>query len=467
MLLSFAGLAVLGRLLTPADFGLFGIILSIEMFLRPIVDLGLSPAYVQQPALEPYTEDVFFAANVGMGLVNAVVLAALAPLLVMFYERDILLPLTLLYALSVVAASFGRQANASLLRRRRFVGILVAGIVGRAGGLGVGIAVAFLGLSIWALVIQAVTVGVVTSVLFLALAGCRYRLPTWSQVKGTLSGLRFGLLVMVAQIVGSLTRSLDNLAVGKIYGESVLGQYGRGAQVSLMPEILLRNPLGVVAMSYLCRLEPGRSARASAYRSFANVMLLGPGALCLCLLFMGDYLILFVMGPQWVAAGQYARVFGLLGFGAVVQGTLATLHFAEARLRVWVILNVVGFAVIFGPPLVAGLLGADPQAFVVIISVLTILYWLATLAVASFYLLDAKGRRILAWTLLLLVGTLLPAGWAARQLLGAIVPAAWLPVKVLVVAAAALAAALAGQFLMNRTEFNMMCRHMWRRGEGV
>ena len=89
------GLAILGRMLTPDDFGLFGIILAAQAIFRPIIELGLGPAYIQKPTLEEYTANVFFVLNVACGALNTAILMCLAPCFSWLYSSPRLLPLML------------------------------------------------------------------------------------------------------------------------------------------------------------------------------------------------------------------------------------------------------------------------------------------------------------------------------------------------------------------------------------
>ena len=60
-------LAVLGRLLTPAEFGVFGLVLAVQALVLPILDMGLQPAYLKLELADSDASNAFFTVNVLIG----------------------------------------------------------------------------------------------------------------------------------------------------------------------------------------------------------------------------------------------------------------------------------------------------------------------------------------------------------------------------------------------------------------
>ena len=63
-LITIISLAILGRLLTPAEFGIFGLVITVQAFFKPIIDLGLLPAFIKLPSVTEATSNVFFTINI-------------------------------------------------------------------------------------------------------------------------------------------------------------------------------------------------------------------------------------------------------------------------------------------------------------------------------------------------------------------------------------------------------------------
>ena len=84
----FAGLGttmVLGRLLTPADYGLIGMVAVVTGFVSMFKDLGLSAATVQREEITSAQVSTLFWVNVALSVGVGLLTLALAPAVAWFY----------------------------------------------------------------------------------------------------------------------------------------------------------------------------------------------------------------------------------------------------------------------------------------------------------------------------------------------------------------------------------------------
>src|SRR3989442_10950460 len=79
-------LAILARLLSPADFGIVGAALVVVGFSAIFSQLGLAPAIVQRPVLERRHLEAPFSASVLFGLLLGVLLRVPAPFAARFFH---------------------------------------------------------------------------------------------------------------------------------------------------------------------------------------------------------------------------------------------------------------------------------------------------------------------------------------------------------------------------------------------
>ena len=121
----FATVAILARLLSPADFGIFAIIMALLGLLEIFKDLGLSSATVQRAEITETQVSTLFWLNAGLGIAAAGGLAAAAPLLGMIYGEPILTQLTPVVALTLVMTGLAAQHLALLRRQMRFTALAV------------------------------------------------------------------------------------------------------------------------------------------------------------------------------------------------------------------------------------------------------------------------------------------------------------------------------------------------------
>ena len=113
-------LVVLAKLLTPADYGVVGAALIIVGISAIFSQLGVGPAIVQRPDLEPRHLDAAFTLSAIFGVLIAGILYGSAPFFAQFFKMPTLGPV--LQALAVVfpITGFGVVSESLLQRDLRF-----------------------------------------------------------------------------------------------------------------------------------------------------------------------------------------------------------------------------------------------------------------------------------------------------------------------------------------------------------
>src|SRR5580704_8985505 len=86
-LLAMGSTALLARLLSPADYGLLGMVAAITALAQASSDFGLSWATVQRAQLSRNQIDALFFINTVFGLFLMVLCALAAPYVAVFYNR--------------------------------------------------------------------------------------------------------------------------------------------------------------------------------------------------------------------------------------------------------------------------------------------------------------------------------------------------------------------------------------------
>ena len=156
--ISVAGVAILLRLLVPAEFGLVGMILPLITFLRIFATLGLNVATVQRAVIRSEEVSSLFWLNVLLGCVTAGVAAGVAPFLGAFYAKpqaaEVLRDLAWALAGTAILAALGAQHQALLERRMRLGPLGALRIAAQLGGMTAAVAAALAGWGVWALVVQ-------------------------------------------------------------------------------------------------------------------------------------------------------------------------------------------------------------------------------------------------------------------------------------------------------------------------
>jgi O-antigen/teichoic acid export membrane protein len=140
-------------LLGPDAIGLYGVVTTTAMTIVALRRVGIDEAFVQERATDERDEFArAFTVELGLGLVGALLIAALAPLLAAVYDDDRLLALTL--AVAYLPLAFALQAPQWVFfKRMDYVRLRTLQAIVPLGTVAVTVPLLLAGVGVWALVI--------------------------------------------------------------------------------------------------------------------------------------------------------------------------------------------------------------------------------------------------------------------------------------------------------------------------
>jgi PST family polysaccharide transporter len=360
MVLQFAAVIILTRLLPPAAFGIVAMVAAIFAALEVLRELGLSSATIQKSDLTHAEVSALFWINTAAGMVIGLALFLAAPLLAAFYGQPELVEITRWISLASVMGGLTVQHWALLRRQMRFGTIAVVETGAEMIGLAAGIVVALSGGDYWALVVQRLTGP------GLAMVGtwqlCHWRPSRPALVPGIGKLMLFGASVTASNVVVAITRSLDQVIIGWLWGAVWLGIYERAARLLLLPLTHLNGPIYSVAMPMLSRLLGQHERYRSAFREIIEklAMLTAPAGALLAV--TADWVVELLFGRGWSDATQVVAAFAIAIAWLPIVYALSLLYLTQDRpkemLRAATVDSVLVVALIlagapFGPAAVA------------------------------------------------------------------------------------------------------------------
>lgn len=298
--ISFGSLAFLARLLTPADYGLLAMILSITAFLSVFSDMGLTLVTVQRPQISQEQLSTLFWVNAAFGLFLGVVAVTLAPALVWFYQDPRLLLATIALAGVFPLSSLGVQHQALLKRHMMFHRLAVVRLLGQGIGATTAIVAAYGGLGYWALVSQ--PLATITGQTIAAWVLMRWRPGGPRRCEELRSMLGFGGRLTIHGILGYFANRLDKVLLGRFFGSSSLGLYSMAYNLMTKPIMLAGGSVGDAAIPVLSRAARNPAVMRAAYRRLLCLACLWGLPACAAGIFWADDIVLTLLGYQWIEA---------------------------------------------------------------------------------------------------------------------------------------------------------------------
>lgn len=244
---------ILARLLSPSDYGLLAMVTAIIGIGELFRDLGLSVAAVQSKTLSSAEKSNLFWVNTGIGaLLTVLAFVASWPIAALFGQPE-LVPITQALSITFLLNGLATQFKAQMTRELRFMALGVAETVPQALGLVVAI---WIGLSVGdfrALVGQALTIAVVALAMDVALA--RWRPGLIDRGTSIRRFVKFGGSLTGTQSLAYVSKNIDTVLLGLVFGATQLGFYNRAYQLVVLPLTQLTAPLSRVAIPVLSKLQ--------------------------------------------------------------------------------------------------------------------------------------------------------------------------------------------------------------------
>jgi O-antigen/teichoic acid export membrane protein len=306
---------VLARLLSPQDFGIVAMVVTVTGIYELFTSAGLSTATIQRETITHRQISTLFWVNILVGGVLAIVCIASAPLLVQFYNEPRLFWVTVVMGAGFFVNALGIQHSALLQRDLRYVSITAIELSAQLCSMSVGIGMALAGYGYWALVGSTLVAPAFTTVAVWFVTGWRPGKPKLdADVK---SMLGFGGIMTINGVVIYIAYNLDKVLIGRVWGADALGLYSRAYQVINIPAGNINAAVGGITFSALSRLQndPPRF-RNYFLKAYSLVISMSAPITIFSAIFAVD-VIRVLLGSQW---GHAVPIFQLLAPTVLIFG---------------------------------------------------------------------------------------------------------------------------------------------------
>ena len=339
--LGMASTVVLARLLTPQDFGLIAMVTAVTGFLMMFKNMGLSMATVQKAEVNHGQISTLFWINVILSIGVMLVTAALAPVIAWFYGEPRLTWITLALAGAFIFGGLTVQHQALLRRQMRFGSLALIQIISMLVGILTAIIAAFYGAGYWSLVLMQLATAITSAIAVWVACGWRPGLPV--RRSGVRKMLAFGGNLTGFSVINYFARNLDKVLIGWRWGSGSLGLYSKAYGLLMLPLQQIRQPIAVVAIPTLSRLQNEPDQYKRYYYRAINTIAFITMPLVAMLAVLSDEIIRIVLGNQWTDAAIIFKVLAFVAFFQPVTGTCGWVYVSlgqTKRMMHWGLISV-------------------------------------------------------------------------------------------------------------------------------
>jgi O-antigen/teichoic acid export membrane protein len=313
-LVSFGSLVLYARLLSPAELGLFSIVLALVELLDVVVSMLFHDALVQRRDVTDLHFDTAFTASVVLGLALFGACWAAAPAFASLVDSATAAPVLCWTALRFPFTALGAVIVARQRRELAFKVLAIRSLVGRVSGAVLGIGLVAMGAGVWGLVAQQVAIAGAASVVLWIGAERRPRLRFGRRQLRELVG--FGVAAVSGLFLSFAVKRLFTMVAGVMLGAELAGFLNIGFRAVDVLWAIAATAISQVGLPVLSRLQTDPVRFRSAYVSALEFtcLVIYP---CFCgIALVAPLLVELLFGARWAASVPHVTVLGLL---ALVQ----------------------------------------------------------------------------------------------------------------------------------------------------
>lgn len=227
---------VLARILMPEDYGTVALVTVFTTIMQVFVDSGLGTALIQKKDADDLDFSSVFYFNFAVCIFLYLLMFLAAPLIAAFYVRPELVAIVRVISLTIVISGVKGVQQSYVSRNMLFKRFFYATLGGTLFSAFVGIAMAYAGFGVWAIVAQQLSnTAMDTLILWVTVKWRPKWMFSWNRLKGLLS---FGWKMLASALLDTVSGNLSNLLIGKLYTSSDLAFYNQGDK---FPTLVITN----------------------------------------------------------------------------------------------------------------------------------------------------------------------------------------------------------------------------------
>ncbi|WP_410877810.1 lipopolysaccharide biosynthesis protein [Myroides sp. DW712] len=312
VLIGLAGMIILGRLLSPEDFGVVGIGMFFVGIFNVLIESGMGGALVRKENIREEDYSTIFIFNLIVSIVLGVLLVLISPFIADFYDLEGLKLVLIVLSSILLINAFTITQNARLVREMKFkqrglykfISLLLAVLIA--------VYIAYIGGGYWAIIAMQVLSAFFLMVILWIKEG-RLKTIVFSK-ESFLEMSSFGLFTTLASLLNAIFDNVYQLILGKYFSVSQVGFYYQAKKLQEAPDTVYKLVILQVFYSHLSKFQNTISLFKQHYNTIAKLCAIVL-SLTTCLIYLyADEIIYTVLGEKWLGSVFYLRVLIISGF---------------------------------------------------------------------------------------------------------------------------------------------------------
>ena len=321
---------VLGRLLSPSDYGMMAMISIFSLVATALQDSGFRTALtnIEHPKHEDYNSVFWF--NIIMASSLYVILFLAAPLIGEYYHTPRVVPLCRYAFLSIVIASFGTAQSAYLFKHLRAKQQAEAGALAVILSSLTGVGMAFAGMAYWSLATQGLVYVGINTLLQWHFSPWRPSIHgiTFAPVRRM---FRFSCKILATTIMTHVNNNVLNILLGHYFTPRDTGNYNQAYQWNTKCYSLVQSMVAQVAQPVLVSLNGEEGRQKDVFRKMMRFTAFITFPLLFGFGLVAKEFIVIAIGEKWLASAQLIQILCLSGAAMPLSTLFSNMIISKGR----------------------------------------------------------------------------------------------------------------------------------------
>lgn len=338
---------ILARLLSPEEYGLIGILTIFIAIFNAIVDSGFTNALIRKQDATDTDYSTVFYTNLVLSVILAAILFLCAKPIAVFFERPELVSLTRIMSSVVVINAFAIVQRARTTKAIDFKTQTKITFISSIGSGAIGIAMAYMGYGVWALVGQQISNQLFSTIFFWVYNKWVPKLIfSWISFKEMWA---FGSKLLASGLIDTAWKEIYQVVIGKCYSPATLGLYTRAKQFADLCSSNLTSVVQRVSYPVLSSIQDDRTRLKSAYQRVIKTTMLPTFVLMLGMAACAESVIYVLIGEQWLQCVPMLQIICTYGMLYPLHALNLNMLQVQGRSDLFLRLEIIKKAIGVGP----------------------------------------------------------------------------------------------------------------------
>lgn len=302
---------ILARLLSPAEFGILGMITIFIAISNSIVDSGFSNALIRKNNATRVDYNTVFYFNLVIGILFYGILYLASPAISKFFNEPKLILVTRVMGSILIINALGIIQRTLLVKQVDFKTQTKVSIIASVSSGLIGIAMAIGGLGVWSLVGQQIARQFLNTLFLWVFSHWRPVIEFSMQSFKEL--FAFGSKLLLSGLLDTIYKNIYYIVIGRFYSATQLGQYTRAEQFNTVFSSNLTSIVQRVSYPVLSSIQDEPDRLKTAYSKIIKSTMLITFACMLGLAAAAKPFILILIGEKWITAIGYLQIICFAG----------------------------------------------------------------------------------------------------------------------------------------------------------